>query len=87
MITVYAIFDKCTRKIYVGLTNDINRRISEHKRGQSKYTRKYTGIDLFYSEELENYKKARIREKYLKSGCGKEFLKVKLHQVSLPNEV
>ena len=87
MITVYAIFDKPTKEIYVGLTNDLDRRMNEHKRGQSKYTKKYTDINLFYAEESANYKEARVREKYLKSGIGKEFLKIKLHQVDLSTEM
>jgi putative endonuclease len=83
MITTYAIFDKFTKEVYVGLTNDLDRRISEHKRGQSKYTRKYRDIELFYTEECENYVDARKREKYFKSGCGKEFLKIKLREANL----
>ena len=73
MITTYAIFDEFTKEIYVGLTNDLERRISEHRRGQSKYTRKYKDIKLFYSEECTDYAKARAREKYLKSGSGRAF--------------
>jgi len=76
MIIVYAIYDKYTREIYVGLTNDIERRISEHKRGQSRYTRKFKDIKLIYTEYCNDYTSARKREKYLKSGCGKEFLKM-----------
>ena len=78
MIIVYSIYDKFYKEIYVGLTNDIERRIKEHKRGQTQYTRKFKNIKLFYKEEFEDYKTARKREKYFKSGCGKEFLKEKL---------
>lgn len=75
MIVVYAIFDNVSREIYVGMTNSVERRLAEHKRGQSEYTRKFKDISLFYKEEFSNYKEARVKEKYLKSGCGKEFLK------------
>ena len=57
------------------MTNDLGRRLSEHKRGQSFYTRNFSDFRLIYKEECEDYKKGRIREKYLKSGCGKELLK------------
>ena len=57
------------------MTNNLDRRLSEHKRGQSKYTRKFKNIELIYTEEFENYKLGRKREKYLKSGCGRTFLK------------
>ena len=62
-------------EIYVGMTNNLERRLSEHKRGQSKYTRKFKDIELIYTENFENYVLARKKEKYLKSGCGKEFLR------------
>jgi len=75
MITVYAIFDKIIKEIYVGMTNDLERRLSEHKRGQSKYTKKFIDFILIYKEEFDSYINARKKEKYLKSGCGKEFLK------------
>ena len=75
MIVVYAIYDRKLNEIYVGMTNNLNRRLSEHERGQSFYTRKFTEIILIHKEEVDNYKEGRKREKYLKSGCGKEFLK------------
>jgi len=75
MVFIYAIFDKYSREVYVGMTNNIERRLSEHKRGQSFYTRKFKDIVLIHKEEYNDYKTARKREKYLKSGCGKEFLK------------
>ena len=75
MITVYAIYDKFYNEIYVGLTNNLDRRMKEHVRGQTQYTKKFVDIHLIYTEEFEDYKSARKREKYLKSGCGKEFLK------------
>ena len=75
MITVYAIYDKFCNEIYVGLTNNLDRRIKEHTRGQTQYTKKVVNINLIYTEEFVNYKNARKKEIYLKSGCGKEFLK------------
>ena len=83
MIYIYAIFDKSCNEIYVGLTNDLERRLVEHKRGQSRYTKKFKNPVLFYKEEALDYKKAREREKYLKSGCGKEYLKTKLKKAGV----
>lgn len=75
MICVYAIRDKMIKEIYVGMTNDLERRLSEHRRGQSQYTRKFKDIELIYTEKFDDYSVARKKEKYLKSGCGKEFLR------------
>ena len=80
MVVVYAIFDNDINEIYVGITNNLARRLTEHKRGQSFYTRKFKKIILFHYEECPDYRLARTREKYLKSGCGKEFLKSLLNK-------
>ena len=75
MFYVYAISSRVKNYIYVGLTNNLERRLKEHNNGRSKTTKSYVPFDLLYSEILESRKAARIREKYLKSGVGKEFLK------------
>ena len=75
MIFVYALFDRKSSEIYVGMTNNIERKVAEHRRGQSKYTRKFKSIECLLLEEYASYGEGRKREKYLKSGCGKEFLK------------
>lgn len=75
MYSVYAIRSLKDGRIYVGLSSNINRRISEHNSGYVFSTKDYRPWKLIYKEEVENRKKARIREKYLKSGCGKELLK------------
>ena len=61
--------------IYVGLTNDVNRRIIEHNNGENKSTKAYRPFILIYDEQHNTRLEARAREKYLKSGVGKEFLK------------
>ena len=83
MITVYAIYDQILKEIYVGLTNNLTRRLQEHKSGNSKYTKKFKNIELFYFKEFANYKIAREYEKKLKSGYGKEFLKKELKQAGI----
>jgi putative endonuclease len=75
MFTVYAVKSLNKNYIYVGLTNDIERRLNEHNSGNNKTTKPYRPFVLIYSEELNTRIEARKREKYLKSGIGKEFLK------------
>ena len=73
--TVYAIRSAKDRSIYVGMTNDLNRRLKEHHRSRTKSTKSKLPYRLIYKEKAPDRKEARIREKYLKSGIGKEFLK------------
>lgn len=75
MYWVYALQSLSRKYIYVGLTNNLQRRINEHAVGKNKTTRPYRPFTLLYSEKAIDRIEARKREKYLKSGVGKEFLK------------
>jgi len=75
MFFVYAIRSINRNYIYVGLTSNIEERVLRHNSGFEKTTKPYAPFQLIYSEKAENRVEARKREKYLKSGVGKEFLK------------
>ncbi|HUS86900.1 MAG TPA: GIY-YIG nuclease family protein [Bacteroidales bacterium] len=75
MYYVYVIKSRIDGRLYKGLTEDPERRLKEHNSGKTKSTRPYKPWKIIFTEEFENLKKARIREKYLKSGIGREFLK------------
>ncbi len=75
MYYTYAIKSKEKNYIYVGLTNDPNRRIAEHNCKKEKTTRFYAPFQTILIEPYETRVEAKKREKYLKSGIGKEFLK------------
>ena len=75
MYYVYAIKSLVRNYIYVGLTNDVEKRIAQHNKGQNRSTKAYKPFKLIYTEALKTRIEARQREIYLKSGVGKEFLK------------
>ena len=60
--------------VYIGQTNDINRRLAEHRSGKSKWTKRGSSWELMYSEEYQSRSEAMKREKWLKSGVGREWL-------------
>ncbi|UPQ80784.1 GIY-YIG nuclease family protein [Flavobacterium azooxidireducens] len=76
MFFVYAISSLERNYIYVGLTDDLERRFFEHNSGRNKTTKPYKPFKLIYFEEYATRIEARTREKYFKSGIGKEKLKV-----------
>ncbi|MBP9803140.1 MAG: GIY-YIG nuclease family protein [Candidatus Pacebacteria bacterium] len=76
MYYVYAIKSQEKNYIYVGLTNNLDRRFSEHNNGKNKTTKPYKPFKIIYTEKFETRIEARVKEKYLKSGIGKEFLKM-----------
>ena len=75
MYFVYAIKSKSRNYLYVGLTNNLERRLDEHNQGKNKTTRPYRTFELILMEKYETRLQARNREKFLKNGLGKEFLK------------
>ena len=74
MIYVYVIKSSIKKFRYVGITNDLDRRIKEHNSGKNKSTTLYLPFDLVLKEEYADYLEARKREKFLKSGQGRKFL-------------
>ncbi|EAZ80305.1 GIY-YIG nuclease family protein [Algoriphagus machipongonensis] len=72
---VYALKSLSRNYIYVGLTNNPERRLEEHNKGYNRTTKPYAPFVRIYLEELKTRTEARAREKYLKSGIGKEYLK------------
>ena len=72
---VYALKSLHRNYIYVGLTNNLNRRTFEHNSGRNKTTKPYTPFELIFSEIYPSRQEAGMKEKYLKSGIGKELLK------------
>ena len=75
MFTVYAIRSEVRSYIYVGMTGNLKRRLGEHNRGENRSTKAYKPFVLIYTETFETRVEAREKEKYFKSGIGKEFLK------------
>ena len=59
------------------MSGDVGKRLKEHNNGKTKSTKGYLPWILFFFEEFETRIEARSREKYLKSGIGKEFIKSK----------
>lgn len=57
------------------MTNNIERRISEHKKGNTKSTRNFKDFKLIYTKEFNTRAEARSYEIYLKTAAGRKFLK------------
>ena len=68
---------------YTGMTNDLQRRFKEHNTGLSQYTKDRGPYKLIYYEASLSEKDARAREKYLKTGMGKRYLKNRLKYSSI----
>lgn len=67
--------DKC---FYTGCTNDLRKRFKEHNENLVFSTKGRGPFKLIYYEACLNKDDAFAREKYLKSGMGKRYLKNRL---------
>lgn len=62
--------------IYRGMTDNLERRLVEHNNKElSFWTKRGTDWKLIYREEFDNKTEALKREKWLKTGVGREYLK------------
>ncbi len=51
--TTYILFSKSKNKFYVGHTNNISRRLTEHNSGQTKSTKAGSPWELIFTKEFE----------------------------------
>ena len=57
----------CNQKtFYIGITDDIHERIANHKKKLSFFTKKFSDLELIYSEKYHNKYEAAKREQQLK---------------------
>jgi len=66
---VYIMTNKRNTVLYTGITNDLKRRIYEHKEKLvDGFTKKYNITKLVYYEAFEDPENAIVREKQVKAG-------------------
>ena len=83
MFFVYVLYSPKHNRTYTGLTANVQKRLSQHNLKHNKSTKAFGPWILIYQEEFKTRIEARKREKYLKSGIGREFVKTLLNS---PNQ-
>jgi putative endonuclease len=78
MFYVYVLHSEKDNKLYTGYTNDIKRRMGEHKAGKVESTKNRRPLKLIYYEAYLEKDDAENRERFLKSGSGKRYIKKQL---------
>jgi putative endonuclease len=66
MAFVYILRSETTKRFYIGSTDDLERRLSEHLRGHSPATRGRGPWKLVYKEQFDTVIEARRREYEIK---------------------
>ena len=75
---VYVLYSETIDKYYVGHTDNLEKRISQHNERKGRYTSGKGVWRLVYFEEFETRSLAMEREKYFKTGKGREYWRSKL---------
>lgn len=75
---VYVLQSKKDGALYIGQTNDLVNRIKEHNDGKVFSTKGRRPLELRFYETFSTRNGAVIREKFLKSGCSREYIRSKL---------
>ncbi len=87
---VYVIRSEASGKLYIGHTNDLAGRVRQHNdpaRNRSLYTKRQAGPwTLVHSERCPTRAAAMGRERYLKSGRGRAWLRACFEQGASPPE-
>ncbi len=77
VFTVYVLRGTAGR-LYVGQTADLKRRLVEHERGMGRWTKARGPWELVLQEIYPSRAEAMRRERVLKSGQGREWLRTYL---------
>ncbi|MBW3569211.1 GIY-YIG nuclease family protein [Candidatus Parcubacteria bacterium] len=77
---VYVLSSNYSKKLYVGFTTDLRKRVAEHNKGLNFSTKAYAPWKLLYYEAHRSEADARRREKYLKTTPGNKTLKKMLRE-------
>ncbi len=75
MFYTYVLKSKKDNNLYIGFSHDLKKRLVEHNKGLVASTKARRPLEIVYYEACINEKKAIDREKVLKTGFGRLYLK------------
>ena len=79
MFKVYVLYSEKYNKIYVGMTANLEERFKSHNElGKKAWTLKFRPWEILYTEGFAEKTAALKREKQLKSGQGRNFIRTLL---------
>jgi putative endonuclease len=72
---VYALRSLKDNNLYIGISRDPKKRVESHNKGKTESTKNRRPFVLIYKECCNSLEEAREKEKYYKSGFGREVIK------------
>ncbi|KKU10877.1 MAG: hypothetical protein UX65_C0006G0031 [Parcubacteria group bacterium GW2011_GWB1_46_8] len=80
MFYVYVLQSEKDGEFYSGFTNNLHKRLLKHNTGKVFSTKSRRPLKCIYTEICLDKQDALQREKYLKTGMGKRFIKQRLQR-------
>ena len=75
MYLVYILYSEKYKRTYVGMSNNVLRRLNEHNSGKVRSTKSFLPWKIVHTESFNTRIEARVKEKYLKSAAGRRWRK------------
>ncbi len=72
---VYILLNEAKTRTYIGVTDDVEKRLKEHNTGRVKSSNPYRLYKIIHTESFETLSEARQREKFYKSTTGRRRIK------------
>lgn len=82
---VYVLLSEKDRRLYIGTTSDIKKRLEQHNSGYVLATKNRRPFKLLYLESYSELSDAKRRERYLKGGKGHNELKIQIQDALIKN--
>ncbi len=75
MLTVYVLYSENFEKHYTGFTSNFEQRLLSHNVLGKGWTKKYWPWKVLLTDSYETKSEAMQRERWLKTGVGRDFIK------------
>ena len=81
MYSTYILWSDKLQKYYIGHTDNLSRRMTEHNTGKSKYTKLGKSWTLMYHEEFTTKAEAMEREQEIKNRKSKKYIETIINKI------
>ncbi len=86
MYYIYILLNETKTRTYIGVAEDVNKRLAMHNAGRVKSSSPYRPYKVIHKESFETLKEARQKEKFYKSTTGRRRLK-KMISTNKPSRI
>lgn len=78
MYYVYVIYSGKIKRFYTGCTENLYKRLKHHNLGLNRWSKRGMPWKIVYFEKYKTKTEVLKRERYLKTGKGREFIKARI---------